>query len=213
MLRMLSQSWSAKSSAMCLFAGAARSGILAPMRLLVAIVTGIGVAAAGGALAQSTTVIGSGPGRDCYTETLIPIFSAAGLEKCDEALRAATLVGRDLAATYVNRGILRMRGQDYIGALEDFASAEKIRASLPEIYVNRGATLIYLGRNEEAVEALTKSIEMEVRRLHVAYFNRGIAHRNLGLVGKARADYAKAVELAPDWDLARRKLAELSDAQ
>ncbi|MGC8933346.1 MAG: tetratricopeptide repeat protein [Candidatus Methanodesulfokora sp.] len=60
-----------------------------------------------------------------------------------------------------------------------------------EVYYNRGVTFINYRKYEDAVEALSKAIELEPD-LARAYYNRGIAFLNLNKFDEALRDFDKA---------------------
>jgi tetratricopeptide (TPR) repeat protein len=60
-----------------------------------------------------------------------------------------------------------------------------------EVYYNRGVTFINYRKYEDAVEALSKAIELEPD-LARAYYNRGIAFLNLNKYDEAMKDFDKA---------------------
>ena len=61
----------------------------------------------------------------------------------------------------------------------------------------RGGKLLYLGEYRQAVEVLTKAIELEPADAAI-YVNRGAAYAALAQYGLAIADYDQAIELDPD---------------
>ena len=54
--------------------------------------------------------------------------------------------------------------------------------------------------------SLDKGIELEPLEPEKAYYNRAIAHEQLGNVRGAYFDYLKASELAPEWEQPRMQL-------
>ena len=159
------------------------------------------------AAAAQIFVVGGGLGAQCYEAAKTDNLSARQAEiVCTNALNEATITRANRAATYVNRGILRMRAADYQDALDDYTKATRLMPRLGEAYVNRGAALIYLGDYEKALPALTRGIDLESSQLFAAYYNRGIARENLGDIPGAYEDFKKADELRPDWDLVKNQL-------
>jgi len=76
---------------------------------------------AGTAIAQ-ISVIGNSNARECYNEAL---RDGADTRACDKSLSSELLVGRNLAATYVNRAVVRTNGGNMDAALEDLERAER----------------------------------------------------------------------------------------
>lgn len=165
--------------------------------------------------AQSINVFGAGAyANDCFqaarSASLNLPIDRSSIDKCTLALDHGNLKLKNRAATYVNRGIVYAGLQQYQEALKDYAHAAGLHPDLPAIYVNRG-NVYYLTKSfDEAIAEYSKSLAMNTNTAQIAYVNRGMSHEKLGLYAEATADYHKAIELAPDWDTAKKKLAELS---
>src|SRR5688572_19160480 len=87
-------------------------------------------------------VLGSSDAALCSKAAMAQGSDTGGLRACDQALKVDVLSPRDRAATYVNRGILRLRARGFDRAVEDFNSALRLNPSLGEALVNRGAARI-----------------------------------------------------------------------
>lgn len=155
----------------------------------------------------AVSVLGMGLGQSCYEAAEFGGDPRGGVATCTMALNEAALTHEDRAATHVNRGIMRARSDDAMGALDDYDQGIALDADLPEAYVDRGATMISLKRYDEAITDLDKGISMNAKRLHIAYYDRAIADEALGNLRAAYQDYKKAVELEPDFGLATEQLA------
>ena len=89
------------------------------------------IAAAAAALAAQTAsaqvfVIGQGLGGECYQKTKNGYVSFRSAEEvCTRALREQAMTKTNRAATYVNRGVLRMREGLYEKALDQFQRYER----------------------------------------------------------------------------------------
>lgn len=131
----------------------------------------------------------------------------SSIRKCEKALTNKFLTPSDRVASHVNMGILLMRRGDYNKSLAAYDAALGLNSDLAEIYINRGACLIFLGRTDEAIPVLTRGIELDSGgNLPDAYFNRALAYEKLGEVTQAYKDFKKAQELRPDWELPTRAL-------
>lgn len=160
----------------------------------------IGAASASPASA-AMSVIGSGYAHSCYVSAESRHASPADIALCTTALTEEGLNARDRAATYVNRGILMMRKKDFDKAIADYESAIRARPEMAEAWVNKGIALVYkTGRDEEAIAALTKGIELKTSRPEVAYYSRGLAYELTGDAKSAYYDYKQAAALRPDWE-------------
>jgi tetratricopeptide (TPR) repeat protein len=129
------------------------------------------------------------------SETLL-----AGSERfCTAALQHDDNVGRGLAGVYVNRGVLRMRGQALSSANADFETALSIDASLGEAWVNRGAARLAAGRWSDGLSDLDHGLALSPEEPEKAFYNRGLARERLNDLPGAYADYSEAARLAPSW--------------
>jgi tetratricopeptide (TPR) repeat protein len=129
------------------------------------------------------------------------------LEICTIALSAGDLTTRDLAGTYNNRGVLLFSQGNFTDALRDFDQAIRHANILAEPHVNRGASLVAMKRWRDAVPSLDRGIELGALEIEKAYYNRAIAHEELGDVRRAYFDYMKAAELSPAWEEPKLQLA------
>jgi tetratricopeptide (TPR) repeat protein len=148
----------------------------------------------------AVTVLGSSDARMCFEaadSTLTPGLSQ--LRFCDNALGQESLSEHDIVATYVNRGILRLRRNQIEAAITDFDSAIQLDPRQPEAYLNKGAALLRVNNNSEAAELFSASLENNTRRPELAHFGRAVAYEALGNVRGAYQDYREASALSPHW--------------
>lgn len=127
------------------------------------------------------------------------------IDLCTLAVNSAENI-HNRAASYNNRGVLLFAQGAINEALSDFEQAIRIHDTLAEAYVNRGYALVALQRWEESLDAFDKGIELGTSELAKAYFNRGIAHEELGHAREAYGDYLTASELDPLWEEPKREL-------
>ena len=152
-------------------------------------------------------IIGGGAGKDCYQAVKFNLFPSQADEKtCTEAIQSASLDRESRAATFINRGIVRMRRGDYVASLEDYAKAEQLTPNAGALFLNRGAALIGTGQYDNALASLQKALDLETQDTHAAHYNMGIAQELLGEVELAYKSYQTALELKPDWALASNAL-------
>ena len=155
----------------------------------------------------SVQVVGNTNARMCYEAAETPMIpQPRHLRYCDEALLRDNLTAYEVAATHVNRGILRLRRGGVDGAIEDFDRAIAIDDSQPEAYLNKGSALMQRNNPGEAVRLFTVALQHNTRRPHVAHYGRAIANEALGNVGAAYRDYRQASVLAPNWEEPREDL-------
>ncbi len=152
-------------------------------------------------------VLGGGIAKDCYEAARFETVSPRqGAETCTRAIELEAMNAGNRAATYTNRGVLRMRSGDYDAALSDYEKAKRIRPETGETWLNEGAAYIFLKDYPSAMASLDQAISLNSSDLHAAYYNRAIAKEKLGDVEGAYYDFRKALELKPDWDLAEWQL-------
>ena len=165
----------------------------------------------GAATAQAVSVVSSGQdAADCsMAATLVSqglAFSAEGKADCDRALEFGQLGRRDKAATYSNRGILRLAENDFTAAIADFNKAVAMMPGLAEAYIGRGNAIFMTGDPGQAVDDYQQALDLQLREAHIANFNLGLAFEKLGNLAMAETRYRQALGLQPGWDLAQQKL-------
>ena len=158
------------------------------------------------AFAQGVTVLGGGYGQECFEAAKYDRSPSFSIPICDKALEVDFMSRKDRAATHVNRGILKTRAKKPGSAIRDFDEAVAIKPDIPEIYVNRGATLILLQRYDEALVDLNKSIAMGTSEPKHAYYNRALARELKDDLKGAYFDFKKALELDPEFADAQREI-------
>ena len=159
----------------------------------------------------SVTVLGRSAARQCYEaadSSLIP--NAETLAVCDHAIDVEALSARDLVATYINRGILRVRVGRTGDGIADFNAAIERDPSIAEAWFNRGVALMRTAGPEEALPSFEAAVARATNRPALAYFGRAVAHEALGNVRAAYADYRRASELDPRWERPRAELSRFT---
>lgn len=150
---------------------------------------------------------GTGDAYACYMSAKSGDAGTSGaIGTCERALSGGTLIGTDRASTLVNLGILLMRRGDHLKSLDAFDAAIGLRPNLAEAHLNRGASLIFLQRPDEAIAALTQSIDLETLHMPEALYNRALAYERMEHFNSAYADLQLARTLRPDWDTVARTL-------
>ena len=161
--------------------------------------------------AAAVTVIGGTAARTCYEAADSPSSpTQETLSACDRALAAEPLAPRDVVATHVNRGILRVRGGDLAGGIADFDSAIRLDPNVGEAWFNRGAALLRRSAPTEALPSFEAAVALGIDRPALAFLGRAVAYEALGNVRAAYADYRRASELEPGWERPRAELARFS---
>lgn len=185
--------------------------MIAPMKQPLLLAAGVFAASLTlGSANAGILVLGSSDAAVCSRAALSPGVESGGVRACDQALKVEALSPRDRAATFVNRGILRLRARGFDRAVEDFNSALHLNPSLGEALVNRGAARIGQRRYREALKDLERGTALGAAEPEKAWFNRGLAQEGLGDVKGAYRSYQRAAELNPEWDAPKRELARFT---
>ena len=162
----------------------------------------------GAASAQvAVTRFGSSDAELCYQDALGGLSRDAS--NCDEALRDKNLNGRDRRATIVNRAIIFNRSGRAAEALEDLDEALQEEPTLAEALLNRGNSHYLLGRYDAALGDYEAALDNGLKKAEVAWYDIGLAYEAKKKLKEARAAYAKALEINPDFASAREKLVTL----
>jgi len=161
----------------------------------------------------SMVVIGQGNARECYLAAIQGRTDADARETCDTALTLEGLNFHDLVATFVNRGVIRIRAGEYRAALVDFQTAITLRPSTPEAYVDQSAAQIALGDYTNAVASVTRALDLGLAEgRQQALFNRALANEQAGNLSAAYADFQQASQIDPNWPAPRLELARFQVA-
>jgi tetratricopeptide (TPR) repeat protein len=129
----------------------------------------------------------------------------AGVAKCTKAAELAELKS-GWAAAISNRSVLNFQRADYNAAIADSTAALKIDGRLVEAVVNRGAAYLAMHRAGEAVADFNLALTMAPVHAEKIYFNRAMAREDMGDLKGAYVDYARAAQLAPQWDQPKQQM-------
>lgn len=173
-------------------------------------------AAALGAVASpaagAVTVIGSSSARMCYEAAdARGLPSPYSLGRCDQALEEENLSGYDMVATYVNRGILRLRMGDVDHAIGDFDDAIQRDPQQAEAYLNKGVAMLRRPQGwNEALPLFSAALDRRTKRPAIAFFGRAVANEMGGNVKAAYFDYREASRIEPKWREPQAELARFT---
>ena len=98
--------------------------------------------------------------------------------------------------------------KDYVQAEKYFLEALKMSPDFVNALAGLATTYMALGRYEEALQKLERAVRKEPK-LPQLHFELGKAYRGLGDRGKARDEFQRAAQLAPDSPLADEAQREL----
>ncbi|WP_370444037.1 tetratricopeptide repeat protein [Caulobacter sp. D4A] len=163
-----------------------------------------------GGASASVLIIGGGMAKDCSEAVIKGRSDDPTLRLCTTALEVESLKAGDRARTFVNRGVIQLRRKAYVLAREDFDAAGRIDPSLGEAYVNRGAAYVAEERFADGLAEIDRGLALGVKDPERAFYNRGLAHENLGDLPAAYRDYSRAAELDPTWAAPKAELARFT---
>ncbi|MBI1682428.1 tetratricopeptide repeat protein [Caulobacter hibisci] len=163
-----------------------------------------------GGAGASTLIFGGGMAQDCSEAVVRGRSDDTTMRLCTSALEVEALKSGDRARTLVNRGVIQLRRKAYVEARDDFDAAGRIDPKLGEAYVNRGAAFVAEERFVEGLAEIDRGLALGVVSPERAFYNRGLAHENLGDLPAAYRDYRRASELDPDWAAPKEELARFS---
>jgi tetratricopeptide (TPR) repeat protein len=170
----------------------------------------------------SIAVYGGGRGEACWraarATTVLQMNSiqdeahwkADSINVCDDALTGEPLGLRDLAATWVNRGVLEMSRGGYAKAEDNFRQALRLLPSLAEAHINLGSAAIILHRLDEGVAETKIGIDLGSADKERAYYNLGLAYESQGRLQEAYDSYKQASELKPAWQDPKDQMARFT---
>jgi Tfp pilus assembly protein PilF len=163
--------------------------------------------------AAVTVFGGPGPAEDCYKSAKFGGAPDTGIDNCTRAIDSQPMSDRDMAGTYVNRGVIYMGMASFVAAQHDFEQAMKLEPKMGEALVNHGSALIAQKKYADGIAEISRGLELNPSEPEKAYFNRGLAYESLDDLKAAYFDYSKAAELKPTWDEPRAELARFTVSQ
>lgn len=153
--------------------------------------------------------VGSSAARSCYEAAEFG-SSDRGMDACNRALTQDALSERDEVATYVNRGILRIKAKDMSAAIRDFDHAIARDPDQAESYLNKGIALLHSANYAGSLPYFETALEKDTKKPALAHLARGMALEMSGNVQAAYRDYKKASLLDPKWDAPTAELARFT---
>ena len=171
--------------------------------LIGALALSLGLAGSAGA---AVTVLGDTSAQQCSQAAFHERADAASMQLCTTAIGESLLDRRDLAGTYINRGVMWMVRRDYASARSDFQHAIDIDPALGEAWVNRGAVAIIDRQFKNGIDDISKGLTLGTEEPAKAYYNRAVAYEGIDDEKSAYLDYQQALTLEPGWDLPKQEL-------
>jgi tetratricopeptide (TPR) repeat protein len=159
----------------------------------------------------SVKVFANGLAHDCYVAAEHGSGDRNSEDACTFALADDSLLPRDRAATYINRGVVYTGMHNLDAALADYDKAVVLGSYLDPTdlgvaYVDRAFVLNAKGRFSEALESANKGLSLGTARPEVAYYIRAAAEESLGNIKGAYLDYKQALALLPTFTPAAEQL-------
>ncbi len=182
-------------------------------RLFVCAVLGLGWFGGGGQARASVTVLGANFAHDCFMAAKYSAPNGSGLEACSRSIDTEALDRRDLAGTYVNRGVLYMEQGAFKAAEHDFDQALGLMPTLGEAMVNLGGAMIGERRYAEGVAEITRGLGQTPEEPEKAFYNRALGYEGLDDMKSAYFDYLKASQIKPGWAPPTAELARFTVTQ
>ncbi len=159
-----------------------------------------------GAAHGSISVLGGGMAEMCSKAALAERSDSDSIKSCDTALEFEDLNAHDRAGTLINRGVMKLRRNEYEPARTDFDTAIALQPKLGEAWVNRGAAEVGEKRYQAALDDINGALKLGVKEPEKAYFNRALAYEGLDDEKSAYLDYLQALTLKPGWALPEHEL-------
>jgi tetratricopeptide (TPR) repeat protein len=156
----------------------------------------LALAVMAGQASAAVSVLGGGPGNECYMAARFNFDPPTGISACTQAL-LKPLSRLDRAGTHVNRGVMEAAMGREDKALEDFNQAVLENPHLGDGYLNRGAMLVNQKRYAEARADIERGIALGPSMPEIGYYDLGVVEQAMGHYDRARADFLQALTVAP----------------
>jgi len=156
--------------------------------------------------AQTIVSMGQGMAHDCFIYAKAGVKPREGVVVCDQALARETMMNKDRAATFDNRGVILDRLGETDRAAADFRQAMVLDPTLGDPHVNLGSMLIKQKRFDDALASINRGIELGVSFPHIGYYDRAVAYQMMGRYKEAYFDYQKVLEIDPNFVQASERL-------
>jgi len=155
-------------------------------------------------------VVGNSKAHECFLAAKAAVNFDSGIATCDEALKDRDLTIHDLAATYINRGVLKNDKGSYDDALTDYEQGIRLDPTLGDAYVDRGAALIRMQRYDDAITEINHGMELGMSYPHIGFYNRAVAEELKGQYKESYYDFKHVLELEPNFTMASEQLMNLT---
>lgn len=165
-------------------------------------------------------IVSASPDSYARASEGVSLIEAGDYEEALAALtQATTLDPGDFYAWY-NRGLACLALGKNQEALQSFNAALEIDPKDGDALVNRAAALILLARAgtyqdpdpayKKAIQAASTAIDLDIMNKR-AWYQRGLAYWDLGILDVALGDFAYALQIDPAYDAAKKALNAVSE--
>ena len=153
------------------------------------------------------------PAEACAAGVAEPGSPTPGLKSvCEKALAQPLLSRKDKAATLANMGIVNLRLGKLDEALDHLEQARQLDPANGDIAISLGATLIRLERAGDAIRLLSEMDRISPDNIHLAYYNRALAHWALEDAESAYRDFRASAAIKPGFRPAETALSHFEIA-
>lgn len=160
-----------------------------------------------GVESQPVTVVGmSSYAHDCQLAAEAAGRAADGirhdLAACDLAINRAGMSSEDRASTYLHRGIINTAIGQLDEAQADYLRAEALDSGNAALYLSMGNLSLLMQDLNGALMQYDRAEQLGLAETHVIAANRGMVLFLLGRQEEGEAEYAKALDIMPEWKTA-----------
>jgi tetratricopeptide (TPR) repeat protein len=149
---------------------------------------------------------------DLYGQAAQAWLMAGDSEQALVADNAALALQPDDVELRIDRAVVNVSVGSYWEAIDDLNRANELAPERADILVLRASAYRYVESPELAREDIDRALALDAANAE-AYLERGILEGEAGDIAAARADFLKAVELAPDSPTAEAAQARLQQLE
>ncbi len=126
-------------------------------------------------------------------------MAAQGNLELAVSLFSKSISAEPTAAAYFNRGTVKIRLEDFYGAIQDFNNAIDLSAENSSYYLNRGVAKHKIEDFRGAILDFNEAIRIYPNN-HKAFLSRGICRTDMEDYEKAKIDLNKCIEISPKFE-------------
>lgn len=133
----------------------------------------------------------------------------ARIKACTAVISDQKLPADTRADAFATRGSIADDQGRHAEAIADFTAALKLVPNDPATLILRGNALDSSGQHELAIADYSEAIRLNPGDAS-GYYNRGTVYMDKGEKERALSDFRKALEIEPNYDLAKKAMAQLA---